>query len=126
MANRILEMADKIPMADNIGAMADRILPPQVIQNTNIKLIVDAVRRSRTPSCLQRRSTFDPGNAFYSLRRKLPNRRIGIMYLASTKTWYLERLIRFIWGLFVLGSVLLGHFVHPGGSFLPAWWARCS
>jgi hypothetical protein len=36
------------------------------------------------------------------------------MYLASTKTWYLERLIRLIGGLFVLGSVLLGHFVHPG------------
>ena len=36
------------------------------------------------------------------------------MYLASTKTWYLERLIRLIGGLFVLGSVLLGHFVHTG------------
>ncbi len=36
------------------------------------------------------------------------------MYIANTKTWYLERLIRLIAGLFVLGSVLLGLFVHPG------------
>lgn len=36
------------------------------------------------------------------------------MYIADTKTWYLERLIRLIAGLFVLGSVLLGYFVHPG------------
>lgn len=36
------------------------------------------------------------------------------MYIAYTKTWYLERLIRLIAGLFVLGSVLLGYFVHPG------------
>lgn len=35
------------------------------------------------------------------------------MYLADTKTWYLERLMRFIAGFFVFGSVLLGHFVHP-------------
>ena len=36
------------------------------------------------------------------------------MYIASTKTWYLERLIRLMAGVFVLGSVLLGLFVHPG------------
>ncbi len=36
------------------------------------------------------------------------------MYFASTRTWYLERLIRLIAGLFVLGGVLLGHFIHPG------------
>lgn len=36
------------------------------------------------------------------------------MYIADTKTWYLERLIRLVGGLFVLGSVLLGFFVHPG------------
>jgi hypothetical protein len=36
------------------------------------------------------------------------------MYIADTKAWYLERLIRLIGGLFVLGSVLLGHFVHSG------------
>lgn len=34
------------------------------------------------------------------------------MYLASTKTWYLERIIRVIAGIFVLGSVLLGLFAH--------------
>jgi hypothetical protein len=43
MANRILEMADKIlVMADNIGLMADRILATQLIQNSNIELVVDA------------------------------------------------------------------------------------
>ena len=36
------------------------------------------------------------------------------MYIASTKTWYLERFIRLMAGVFVLGSVLLGLFVHPG------------
>jgi hypothetical protein len=36
------------------------------------------------------------------------------MYLADSKTWYLERLIRLVGGTFVLGSVLLGMFVHPG------------
>lgn len=36
------------------------------------------------------------------------------MYLADTKTWYLERLIRLFAGIFVAGSVLLGQFVHPG------------
>ena len=30
------------------------------------------------------------------------------MYIADTKTWYLERLIRLIAGLFVLSSVALG------------------
>lgn len=36
------------------------------------------------------------------------------MYIASTATWYLERLIRLGAGMFVLGSVLLGFLVHPG------------
>jgi len=34
------------------------------------------------------------------------------MYRADTKTWYLERLIRLIAGIFVLGSSLLGYFVN--------------
>jgi hypothetical protein len=43
MANRILEMADRIlAMADNIGLMADRILATQLIQNSNIELVVEA------------------------------------------------------------------------------------
>jgi hypothetical protein len=36
------------------------------------------------------------------------------MYIADTKTWYLERLIRLLAGTFIFGSVLLGQFVHPG------------
>jgi hypothetical protein len=36
------------------------------------------------------------------------------MYIASTTTWYLERLVRLGAGVFVLGSVLLGFLVHPG------------
>lgn len=36
------------------------------------------------------------------------------MYMANTTSWYLERLVRLLAGLFVLGSVLLGFFVHPG------------
>ncbi len=35
------------------------------------------------------------------------------MYLADTKTWYLERLIRLFAGMFVLGSSLLGYYVDP-------------
>jgi hypothetical protein len=35
------------------------------------------------------------------------------MYIADTKTWYLERLIRLMAGILVLGSSLLGYFVHP-------------
>ena len=35
------------------------------------------------------------------------------MYLADTKTWYLERIIRLMVGIFVLGSAALGYFVHP-------------
>ncbi|MDA8098737.1 MAG: DUF2892 domain-containing protein [Nitrospiraceae bacterium] len=35
------------------------------------------------------------------------------MYLASTKSWYLERLIRLFAGIFVLGSVVLGFTVSP-------------
>ncbi len=36
------------------------------------------------------------------------------MYIANTKTWYLERFIRLFAGIFVFGSVLLGQLVHPG------------
>lgn len=36
------------------------------------------------------------------------------MYIANTKTWYLERFIRLFAGIFVFGSVLLRHFFHPG------------
>ncbi|HWR71977.1 MAG TPA: DUF2892 domain-containing protein [Nitrospirota bacterium] len=36
------------------------------------------------------------------------------MYIASTKTWYLERLIRLVAGVFVFGSVVLGFLVHQG------------
>ena len=35
------------------------------------------------------------------------------MYIADTKTWYLERLIRLFAGVFVLGSVILGFLVTP-------------
>ncbi len=35
------------------------------------------------------------------------------MYLANTKTWYLERLIRLMAGIFVVGSVVLGFTVSP-------------
>ena len=34
------------------------------------------------------------------------------MYIADTKTLYLERWIRLVAGIFVLGSTLLGFFVH--------------
>ncbi len=36
------------------------------------------------------------------------------MYIADTTTWYLERLIRLFAGILVMGSTLLGYFVHPG------------
>jgi len=36
------------------------------------------------------------------------------MFIADTKTWYLERFIRLLAGIFVFGSVLLGYFAHPG------------
>jgi hypothetical protein len=36
------------------------------------------------------------------------------MFIADTKTWYLERFIRLLAGIFVFGSVLLGYSVHPG------------
>jgi hypothetical protein len=39
------------------------------------------------------------------------------MYRAETKTWYIDRLIRLIAGIFVLGSVLLGYFAHPAWLF---------
>jgi hypothetical protein len=35
------------------------------------------------------------------------------MYLADTKTWYLERLIRLFAGIFVVGSALFGYYVNP-------------
>lgn len=35
------------------------------------------------------------------------------MYIADTKTWYLERIIRLVAGIFVLGSSVLGYFVNP-------------
>ncbi len=35
------------------------------------------------------------------------------MYIADTNTWHLERLIRLIAGLLIVGSSLLGWFVHP-------------
>jgi hypothetical protein len=41
------------------------------------------------------------------------------MYLADTRTWYLERLIRLFAGLFVLGGTLLGFFVHPSWFIFP-------
>jgi hypothetical protein len=43
------------------------------------------------------------------------------MYIADTKTWYLERLIRLIAGIFVLGSALLGFFVHPDWFLVTAF-----
>jgi hypothetical protein len=35
------------------------------------------------------------------------------MYIADTKTWYLERLIRLLAGIFALGGSLLGYFADP-------------
>jgi hypothetical protein len=35
------------------------------------------------------------------------------MYIASSKTWYLERLIRLFSGIFIVGSVSLGFTVNP-------------
>jgi fatty acid desaturase len=35
------------------------------------------------------------------------------MYKADTTTWYLERMIRLIAGVLVLGSSLLGYFISP-------------
>jgi hypothetical protein len=35
------------------------------------------------------------------------------MYVADTKTWYLERIIRLAAGTMVLGSSLLGYFLDP-------------
>jgi hypothetical protein len=42
--------------------------------------------------------------------RDSPDREEVLMYIADTKTWYLERLIRLVAGIFVLGSVILGFF----------------
>ena len=35
------------------------------------------------------------------------------MYVASTRTWYLERLIRLMAGIFIVASVALGFTVSP-------------
>ncbi len=35
------------------------------------------------------------------------------MYIASTRTWYLERLIRLLAGIFIVTSVALGFTVDP-------------
>jgi hypothetical protein len=35
------------------------------------------------------------------------------MYIADTKTWYLERILRLLAGVFVAGSVALGFAVNP-------------
>jgi hypothetical protein len=35
------------------------------------------------------------------------------MYIADTKTWYLERIIRLFAGTVVLGSSVLGYFLDP-------------
>lgn len=35
------------------------------------------------------------------------------MYIADTTKWYLEILVRLFAGTLVLGSTLLGYFVHP-------------
>jgi len=35
------------------------------------------------------------------------------MYIADTRTWYLERIIRLSAGVFVLGSVVMGFVVDP-------------
>jgi len=40
------------------------------------------------------------------------------MFLEKTDTWYLERLIWLIAGLFTLGSVILGYFFSPYWFFL--------
>jgi len=49
MANRILEMADRIlVMSTNIGTMADRILATQRLQNQNIALIQSAMLTTQT------------------------------------------------------------------------------
>lgn len=38
-----------------------------------------------------------------------------VMFLASTKTWYLERLVFFIAGVFSLVGVILG-------TYVSSWW----
>lgn len=40
------------------------------------------------------------------------------MYLASTKTWYLERTLFFLAGLFSLAGIFIGYFVSPFGYLL--------
>ncbi len=41
------------------------------------------------------------------------------MYLAKTTHWYLERIIRLVAGIVVLGGTLLGIFVHQYWFALP-------
>jgi hypothetical protein len=36
-----------------------------------------------------------------------------MVYIANTKTWYLERIVRLFAGVFVAGSVILGFTVSP-------------
>ncbi|HTF99886.1 MAG TPA: DUF2892 domain-containing protein [Nitrospirota bacterium] len=43
------------------------------------------------------------------------------MYIADTKTWYLERLIRLFSGVFVVGGTLLGFFVNSGWFLFPGF-----
>ena len=45
------------------------------------------------------------------------------MYIADTKTWYLERLIRLSAGHLRAGSVVLGFTVSPIGSISRDLWA---
>ena len=43
------------------------------------------------------------------------------MYIADTKSWYLERLIRLFAGIFVLGGTLLGFFVNYTWFLFPGF-----
>ncbi|MCU0825012.1 MAG: DUF2892 domain-containing protein [Leptospira sp.] len=40
------------------------------------------------------------------------------MYLASTKTWYLERVVFLVAGLFTLVGLSIGYFLSPWGFLL--------
>jgi hypothetical protein len=42
------------------------------------------------------------------------------MYLAQTKRWTMERIIRLMAGVFVLAGTALGHGVHPAWLVVPA------
>ena len=43
------------------------------------------------------------------------------MYIAPRNSWYLERTVYLIAGLFTLGSVSLAYFVHPNWLILTAF-----